>query len=161
MTRKRIGLSEICLETSSSGTLLEVLHERGIYPEDCCMGAGNCGRCRVRYLEGMPSPKMEERRFFSPEELRSGMRLACLHRVCRVRAGAADTDLDKDENSDRWRANSERRNVISGTGKSGGMPKSGKSGRSCENRTVAEYGKVNESGALLSGEGGHGVPDRC
>ncbi len=51
------------------------------------MGAGNCGRCRVRYLEGMPSPKMEERRFFSPEELRSGMRLACLHRVsvpCRV-----------------------------------------------------------------------------
>lgn len=87
MTGIRTGLSEICLETPFSGTLLEALRERGISPEDCCMGIGNCGRCRVRYLEGIPLPETVERRFFSPEELRDGMRLACLHRVsapCRV-----------------------------------------------------------------------------
>ena len=87
MTGKRTGLSEICLEAPFPGTLLEALRERGICPEDGCMGAGYCGRCRVRYLEGAPLPEAAERRIFSPEELRSGVRLACLHRVnapCRV-----------------------------------------------------------------------------
>lgn len=43
-----------------------------------CGGKGMCGRCKIQYLTPPPFPKAEERRFLSPEELRLGIRLACL-----------------------------------------------------------------------------------
>lgn len=43
-----------------------------------CGGKGLCGRCRIQFVGQAPLPKAEERRFFSPDELRAGMRLACL-----------------------------------------------------------------------------------
>ena len=43
-----------------------------------CGGNGICGRCRVRFVSGAPLPTNSERQFLSAEELRLGIRLACL-----------------------------------------------------------------------------------
>lgn len=43
-----------------------------------CAGKGICGKCRIRYLEGAPLPGAGERRFLTAEELRKGVRLACM-----------------------------------------------------------------------------------
>lgn len=42
-----------------------------------CGGHGNCGRCRVRFLSGVPLPSASDRRALTPEQLRDGYRLAC------------------------------------------------------------------------------------
>ena len=42
-----------------------------------CSGAGRCGRCRVRYLENAPAPGAAEQKLLSPQELETGLRLAC------------------------------------------------------------------------------------
>lgn len=42
-----------------------------------CGGRGVCGKCRLRFLSAAPLPSAADRRFFSPEELRGGWRLAC------------------------------------------------------------------------------------
>ncbi|MEG2231949.1 MAG: ASKHA domain-containing protein, partial [Lachnospiraceae bacterium] len=52
-----------------------------------CGGRGICGRCRIRFLENPTMPAAMDRTFFTPEELRTGMRLACLSKPksdCRV-----------------------------------------------------------------------------
>lgn len=64
-------------------TLLEALEEQNIFLEGGCGQKGRCGRCRVRYQENAPLPTASERRFFTAQELRSGWRLACLHKAVR------------------------------------------------------------------------------
>lgn len=52
-----------------------------------CGGRGTCGRCRVRFMKRAPLPGTADRRFFTPDELRDGWRLACrakLERDCEV-----------------------------------------------------------------------------
>ncbi len=68
-------------EIENGGNLLSVLlkelqKEGGFFSP--CAGGGKCGRCRVRFLEGAPLPTPTERTLLEPEELRSGIRLACL-----------------------------------------------------------------------------------
>ena len=68
-------------ETENGENLLSVLlkklqKEGGLFAP--CAGGGKCGRCRVRFLEGAPLPTPTERTLLEPEELRSGIRLACL-----------------------------------------------------------------------------------
>lgn len=43
-----------------------------------CGGKGICGRCRVRFTSGASLPTNAERQFLSADELRQGVRLACL-----------------------------------------------------------------------------------
>lgn len=79
--------AEVRIEPQPDRTVLEALAEENIFPEAGCSGKGRCGRCRVRYQTGAPLPVSSERHFFSPQELRNGWRLACLHQVdreCRV-----------------------------------------------------------------------------
>lgn len=45
-----------------------------------CAGGGKCGRCRVRFMDNPPMPTPTERVMLEPEELRRGVRLACLTR---------------------------------------------------------------------------------
>ncbi|MCR5428120.1 MAG: ASKHA domain-containing protein [Lachnospiraceae bacterium] len=52
-----------------------------------CGGTGSCGKCRIRVLSGEVSITDADRTFFSEEELKSGMRLACM-------AGTAGSDLE-------------------------------------------------------------------
>lgn len=81
--KKKAGGQSRKLEKRPEQTVMEALAEQGVFPEDSCGGKGRCGRCRVRYLNAAPVPAATERRFFSAEELRAGMRLACLHKVTR------------------------------------------------------------------------------
>lgn len=62
-------------------SLLLLCQKAGIPIAANCGGKGICGKCRVRFLKGAPLPTASERRFFSPDELRSGCRLACLTRL--------------------------------------------------------------------------------
>jgi uncharacterized 2Fe-2S/4Fe-4S cluster protein (DUF4445 family) len=64
--------------TVPAGTALaDVLREAEVpfaYP---CGGARVCGRCRVEFREGAPSPLPDEERHLSRDEIRRGVRLAC------------------------------------------------------------------------------------
>ncbi len=42
-----------------------------------CGGKGRCGKCKVRVVKGQAKVTQEDARFFSPEELEQGWRLAC------------------------------------------------------------------------------------
>lgn len=57
--------------------LSEKLAEEGV-AFSLCGGKGICGKCRVRFKKGAPMPGLVERKFLSPEELRDGIRLACM-----------------------------------------------------------------------------------
>lgn len=64
-------------DMSGEKALLSLLQERGIYVMAPCNGKGECGRCRVRFLSGTPTPTEKERRLLTREELEGGIRLAC------------------------------------------------------------------------------------
>lgn len=67
--------------------LMEVLKENGIRLNAMCGGAGRCGKCAVRLLEGKIEISGDDRNVLSEEELQQGKRLACravLSENCRI-----------------------------------------------------------------------------
>lgn len=76
---------DIKIEIQNEGTfslkkgenVLSVLIEQGLFEMSHCAGHGTCGRCRVCFVKGAPLPLPADRRFFKPDELREGWRLAC------------------------------------------------------------------------------------
>lgn len=100
MTRRITGLSEYEVTVLKDGgeeqriaapggaLFLQLLKGNG-YPLVCCNGKGGCGRCRIRFPDGnAPLPSPADRNALTAEELREGIRLACVHRVkrdCRIR----------------------------------------------------------------------------
>lgn len=73
--------SESKLFFESGESLLLLCQKAGIPVAANCGGKGICGKCKVRFLKRAPLPTAQERRFFSPDELRQGYRLACLSRL--------------------------------------------------------------------------------
>lgn len=63
--------------------LLDILRRANIYIESYCGGAGTCGKCKVRVLNGdsLSEVTEEERRLLGNDELRSGQRLSCKAKV--------------------------------------------------------------------------------
>lgn len=57
--------------------ILELLKEKNEYLNAPCNGSGNCGKCRVRLLEGVSEPTAREKNLLTKEELAEGIRLAC------------------------------------------------------------------------------------
>lgn len=57
--------------------LLEILRKNEIFIPTDCGGVGRCGKCKVLVTEGNLPITPEDKRIFSKEELRKGMRLAC------------------------------------------------------------------------------------
>jgi uncharacterized 2Fe-2S/4Fe-4S cluster protein (DUF4445 family) len=57
--------------------LLEALNTTEYALRSPCGGQGTCGKCKIRILEGESPPTIQDQRLFSPEELKSGWRLAC------------------------------------------------------------------------------------
>lgn len=78
-TENETSESKLFFEPGES--LLLLCRKAGIPVAANCGGKGICGKCRVRFLKGAPLPTTQERRFFSPDELRRGYRLACLSRL--------------------------------------------------------------------------------
>lgn len=57
--------------------LFQVLRDAGVDLPSTCGGQGSCAQCRCRILRGAERITEQERPYFSPEDLRSGVRLAC------------------------------------------------------------------------------------
>lgn len=68
-------------EYRTGQSLLNILLEQKIFVDNPCNGKGNCGKCKVRLLEGELEPLCDtERRFLREEEVRNGIRLSCMVR---------------------------------------------------------------------------------
>ncbi len=61
-----------------SMTVMSTLRRANLLRGSFCGGRGDCGRCRIRFLEGQTIPVALERKALLPDELREGYRLACL-----------------------------------------------------------------------------------
>lgn len=83
---------EMELTQGAALTLMPVLLKNGLMDGSFCGGRGDCGRCVVQFLKGVPLPTGLERSCLEPEELRQGYRLACVTRPktdCTVRVVGA------------------------------------------------------------------------
>lgn len=69
---------EIKVTHDSSMTLMTTLLKKKLISGNFCGGRGTCQRCRVQFMQAAPLPTSTERRAFTPDELRSGYRLACM-----------------------------------------------------------------------------------
>lgn len=67
----------ICVDGGTGKNILEIFKEKNKYFDAPCNGSGNCGKCRVRLLEGAAEPTEREKRLLTKEELAAGVRLAC------------------------------------------------------------------------------------
>lgn len=65
------------LNASMGQRLLEVLDPAGIHLPTACGGAGTCGLCKARVLDGGGEAKPQEIGLLSRKEIASGLRLAC------------------------------------------------------------------------------------
>ena len=66
-------------------TVFDAASWNGIAVDSTCGGHGTCKKCKVRIIDGSVPMSRLDVRAFSPDELRSGWRLACL--------AQANTDL--------------------------------------------------------------------
>lgn len=64
-------------DLSGEKSLLRLLQEQRLGINAPCDGKGNCGRCRVRFLDGAPAPTKKECDLLTKQELTDGVRLAC------------------------------------------------------------------------------------
>lgn len=78
--RRENTKQESKLSFTPGESLLLLCQKAGISVEIPCGGKGVCGKCRVRFLKNAPLPNPAERRSLTPEELRQGIRLACVTR---------------------------------------------------------------------------------
>ena len=66
------------VQVEEGSTLLEAARKAGVGLNAVCGGAGSCGTCRVRIVDGMVSPpNKSEANFLNQQELEDGYRLAC------------------------------------------------------------------------------------
>jgi len=61
--------------------LLRALEKNGIYLDNYCDGQGVCGRCRVKFVSAAPEFYDKETLRLSQNDLKTGIRLCCYHRV--------------------------------------------------------------------------------
>lgn len=69
---------DVNLVVPKNSTVAEALLNAGINLQLPCGGAGVCGKCKVRFLNGSPPPQLQEETLLSPEECQQGFRLACI-----------------------------------------------------------------------------------
>ncbi len=68
---------EKSIRVEEGKTLAEAAQAAGVYIDNLCGGEGVCGKCRVRVVKGDVTQEEGAASFFSEEELRKGMVLAC------------------------------------------------------------------------------------
>lgn len=77
------GGSRAALSVSPRGSLLANLGEEGILLPSACGGAGTCGLCKVRVVDGGSEPLPTERALLTRADVAEGWRLACQLKVRR------------------------------------------------------------------------------
>lgn len=88
-----IGGHSVNVTHDLSATLMSTLLKNNLISGSFCGGRGDCGRCKIQFLEGGTLPTPLERSVMEPEELRQGYRLACLTRPkddCVIKLAFAD-----------------------------------------------------------------------
>ena len=71
----------IKVSADSGKTLKQVINEAGLNFDFPCGGRGKCGKCRVRITAGAGNPTEQEEALLGENEIRDGVRLACLASV--------------------------------------------------------------------------------
>ena len=85
--------STVIVTHDSSVTIMSTLLKNGLISGSFCGGRGDCGRCKIQFIEGVTMPTPLERSVMEPEELRQGYRLACLAKPkddCVIRLALTD-----------------------------------------------------------------------
>lgn len=85
--------STVIVTHDSSATVMSTLLKNGLISGSFCGGRGDCGRCKIQFIEGVTMPTPLERSVMEPEELRQGYRLACLAKPkddCVIRLSLTD-----------------------------------------------------------------------
>lgn len=72
------GEKNVIVTHDSSMTLMSTLLQNNLVEGSFCGGRGDCGRCMVQFVQGVPLPTPLERSRLEAQELRQGYRLACL-----------------------------------------------------------------------------------
>jgi Na+-transporting NADH:ubiquinone oxidoreductase subunit NqrF len=67
----------IIVKCPANTRLQNYLLQKEIHILTPCSGRGNCGKCKVRVLEGTAKINTMDRVWFSEEELQEGYRLGC------------------------------------------------------------------------------------
>jgi len=57
--------------------ILVAINRQGAYFSAVCGGKGNCGKCKIRLVEGKLAVTASDEKYFSEDELKNGYRLAC------------------------------------------------------------------------------------
>lgn len=79
--RRKKSDFESKLSFTKGESLLLLCEKAGISIATPCNGKGICGKCRVQFIKGAPLPQPAERRSLTPDEMREGIRLACVVRL--------------------------------------------------------------------------------
>jgi len=65
------------VKISDKISILDAAHKSGIQIHSECGGKGTCGKCKIRLYEKNHSFSVNDEKFFAPDELAEGWRLAC------------------------------------------------------------------------------------
>jgi uncharacterized 2Fe-2S/4Fe-4S cluster protein (DUF4445 family) len=68
---------ERVLRGESGESLLDILQRNQVYLEAACGGTGRCGKCKVKFITGVPPITEADRKFIQAKQLANGWRLAC------------------------------------------------------------------------------------
>ncbi len=68
---------DFSVTVSPGFTVHAVAARAGLTLEHPCGGGGQCGKCRVRFIEGAPPPRSTEQAVVTRDDLEQGVRLAC------------------------------------------------------------------------------------
>lgn len=70
----------LSVDQAEQHTLAQVIFTSGVVPAPpLCSGLGQCGKCRVRFLENAPLPLGSDTLIFKEVDIDAGWRLACKH----------------------------------------------------------------------------------
>ena len=86
--------NNVTLETLKGKQLKGLLADAALEASYPCGGVGRCGKCKVRFIEGAPSPNTLDKSFLSEKEIAQGVRLLCrcsLEADCKVRIDGVES----------------------------------------------------------------------
>ncbi len=85
------------LNAEKGERLKEVLDREGISYSLPCAGKARCGKCKVRFLKGAPTPDVYEEAFLTEKESADGVRLLCrciIYEDCEIELLEQTSDKD-------------------------------------------------------------------
>lgn len=85
-SKKNVRISvknkKLAIETQSGGNLYRFLINEGIILPTLCDGAGQCGKCKIKFLnQNVPKPKHKDLLILAKVNIDAGYRLACQHTI--------------------------------------------------------------------------------